>query len=81
MERAKSASQIKIHEFYTDTCSYNQKSIEGYMLKEIESKKTLHVDAFHLRFFRIVQNTGKLVIKMEKSYQTFNIDKVENDSK
>ena len=37
------------------------------MLKEIESKKTLHVDAFHLRFFRIVQNTGKLVIKMEKS--------------
>ena len=36
------------------------------MLKEIESKKTLHVDAFHLRFFRVVQNTGKLVIKMEK---------------
>ena len=37
------------------------------MLKEIESKKTFHQDIFHLRFFRIVQNTGKLVIKMEKT--------------
>ena len=66
-------------EYYSGTCAYNIKNIEGYMLKEIESKKMFHEDVFHLRFFRVVQNSGKLAIKMEKTdkkMRTLNLDEL-----
>ena len=49
------------------------------MLKEIESKKMFHEDVFHLRFFRVVQNSGKLAIKMEKTdkkMRTLNLEEL-----
>ena len=37
------------------------------MLKAIEDKKIYHREMFHLRFFRIVFNSGKFVIKLDRS--------------
>ena len=36
------------------------------MIKAIENQKIYHREVFHLRFFRIVFNTGKFAIKLDK---------------
>ena len=45
-----------------------QRSIEGYMYKEIDSKNLFQRKKRHLRYLRIVFTTGKLNIKEDKRF-------------
>ena len=45
-----------------------QRSIEGYLYKEIDSKSLLQRKKRHLRYLRIVFTTGKLNIKEDKLF-------------
>ena len=40
--------------------------IEGYLWKEIDKKATIRFTKRHLRYFRIVFNSGKLNVKERK---------------
>ena len=40
--------------------------LEGYLLKTIEGRQFYHKDQYHIRFFRIIFHTGKLVIKQDR---------------
>ena len=67
----------KFIEYYSPTCTMTFRFIEGYLIKDIENRKLYHNEQFHIRFFRIVFNTGKLVIKQDrrdKKMRTFNLD-------
>lgn len=56
----------KIKDIETATFAMSFRYIEGYLLKEIESKRMLRMTKRHLKYFRIVFSTGKLNIKDDK---------------
>ena len=60
----KVASKLGIAQNSTFTRSY--KCIEGYLGKEVESRRFKHNQTRHLRYFRILFSTGKLNIKFDK---------------
>ena len=66
----------KFKEYYSPTFTMTFRFIEGYLLKAIENRKVYHSEQFHIRFFRLVFNTGKFVIKQDrrdKKMRTFNL--------
>ena len=48
------------------------------MMKEIENQQIYHLDAYHLRFFRIIYHKGSLQIKMDKKDQKMRTMPLEN---
>lgn len=63
------------------TCTMQFRYIEGYLLKDIESKKLIlhHNQSFHLRFFRIVFHSGRMCIKedrMDRKMRSFALNEL-----
>ena len=68
-------------DYFSLTCTLQFRYIEGYLLKDIESKKLIlhHNQSFHLRFFRIVFTSGRICIKedrMDRKMRSFPLDEL-----
>ena len=53
-------------EYYSPTLSVSFTYIEGYLMKAIEKTRMIRLDKWHLRFFRVMFQGGRLAIKEDK---------------